>query len=570
MTAPITPVARARQASRALTALLPSLLVGCAIVTASNVPKPTPAKRTLAPEAHGSKFAVATENGDASSIAMDVLRSGGDAVDAAVAAALALGVATPTACGIGGGGFAIVYRAKTHETFVIDFREVGPAALDAAALDRRPLPDAERGHLVGVPGEIAGLHALVTKYGKRAWREDVMPAVNLAKNGFTFTAHVARGSKELEKELRTLTPSLGARLLGPSGPLPIGTKIQRPDLAATLQKIADGGPRVFYEGPIARAMVDAVKSAGGTLSLEDLAKYAPKTRTAIRFRVGAREVVTMPSPSAGGLMLAETLRAHELMSAHGDWGTAETFHTIAELRRGAIDDRFRFIGDPDITPVDAGALFSDARLKKRLAMIDPWTSHTGPELQVDEHGTSHLSIIDAEGNAVALTTTVNTGFGAKIVAGDTGIVMNDQIDDFGKTEAAIGKRANIARPFAKPTSSMSPTIVLENDLPVMVVGGSGGMRIATSVTLVSLAHLVFGLSAGDAVGWPRIHQKGSKLTVEGTLSPTVVAELAKRGELLETAEAVNAVQLVTAARKGGVTLFTAASDPRKGGVALSE
>lgn len=564
---PTTPAARARQASLAL---LPALLVGCAVVAASNVPRPAPPTRTLAREAHGSKFAVSTENGEASRIALDVLRAGGDAVDAAAAAAFALGVATPTACGIGGGGFAVVYRAKTREALVIDFREVAPKALDAAALDRRPLPDAERGHLVGVPGEVAGLHLLVTRFGKRAWRDDVMPAVNLARNGFTFTAHVARGSGELEKELRTLTPSLGARLLAASGPLPAGTKITRPDLAATLQKIADHGPKAFYEGPIAAAMVDAVAAVGGTLTLEDLATYAPKVRQAIRFRLGGREVLTMPPPSAGGLMVAETLRAHELMGAHGEWGSAETFHTVAELMRGAIDDRFRFIGDPDATPVDVSALIADARLKKRLAMIEPWSSHTGPELRVDEHGTSHLSIVDGEGNAVALTTTVNTGFGAKLLAGDTGIVLNDQLDDFGKSSGALGNKPNIPRPLAKPTSSMAPTIVLENGLPVMVAGGSGGMRIATSVTLVSLAHLVFGLSAGDAVGWPRIHQKGSTLTVEGTMPPTVVAELGKRGEKLETAEAVNAVQLVTVLRKGSVVRFVAAADPRKGGVALAE
>lgn len=551
---------------RSITTLGPVLLVGCAVFTTSNVPRPTPAKHTLAPEAHGSKFAVATENGDASRIAIDVLRAGGDAVDAAVATALALGVATPTACGVGGGGFAVIYRAKTKEALVIDFREVGPAAIDAAALDRRPLPDAERGHLVGVPGEVAGLHAIHTKYGKRPWRDDVTPAANLAKSGFTFTAHVARGTHDLEKELRTLTPLLGKLLIG----VPVGTKVVRADLAATLQKIADQGPKAFYEGPIAQAMVDAVKGAGGTLTLEDLAAYKPKLRTAIRFKLGTREVITMPPPSAGGVMLAEVLRSFELMGKApkpAEWGTADTMHTVAELMRGALDDRARWIADPDANPVDVNALIADARLKKRLAMIDPWSSKAPIDLRVEEHGTSHLSIIDGEGNAVALTTTVNNGFGAKIVAGDTGIVLNDQMDDFNKT---TGTTPNVPKPNAKPTSSMTPTIVLENGLPVMVAGGSGGMRIATSVTLVSLAHLVFGVSAGDAVGWPRIHQKGPKLTIEAATSPTVAAELAKRGEWVETAEAINAVQLVTAARNGGITFFSAASDPRKGGVALAE
>lgn len=552
---------------------LPFVLGSCAIFTASNVPQPRPkeAPRTLAPEAHGAKFAVATENGEASKIAIDVLRAGGDAVDAAAAAAFALGVATPTACGIGGGGFAVVYRAKTKEAFVVDFREVAPAAVDSAAFDRRPFAPNERGHYVGVPGEVAGLHLLVTKYGKRAWRDDVLPAVSLAKNGFTLTNHVQRGTRENEKELRALAPSLGARLLAGAGPVAVGTKIARPDLAASLQRIADEGPKAFYSGALTTAMVNAVREAGGTLTAEDFAKYEPKVRAPIRFKVGDREVLTMPPPSAGGLMLAETLRAHEVLRAKDGkglaadpWGSSATLHTIAELMRGAIDDRFRFVADPELTPVDVNELIADARLQKRLAMIDPWSSKTGPELRVDEHGTSHISIVDAEGNAVALTTTVNTGFGAKLVAGDTGIVMNDQLDDFS------AQKPNVPRPFARPTSSMAPTVVLEGGLPVMVAGGSGGMRIATSVTLVSIAHLVFGLSAGDAVGWPRIHQKGPKLTHEATLPPTVVAELGKRGEQLEVAEAMNAVQLVTVLRKGGTVRFVAASDPRKGGVALAE
>jgi len=550
-------------------ALLPAVLVSCAIFTASNIPAPRPPepKRTLAPEAHGTKFAVATENGEASRIALDVLRAGGDAVDAAAAAAFALGVATPTACGIGGGGFAVVYRAKTKEAIVVDFREVGPAAIDAAAFDKRPFAPEQRGHYVGVPGEVAGLHLLHSKYGRRAWRDDVLPAVSLAKNGFTVTAHVARGSKENENQLRTLLPSLGLKLLA----APVGAKVVRADLASSLQLIADQGPKAFYDGPLTKPMVDAVRAAGGTLTAEDFAKYAPKLRAAIRIKLGDREVLTMPPPSAGGLMLAETLRAHEVLRAKDGkgllaepWGTSATLHTLAELMRGAIDDRFRLIADPDLTPVDVNALVSDARLAKRLAMIDPWSSKTGPELRVEEHGTSHISIIDAEGNAVALTTTVNTGFGAKLVAGDTGILMNDQLDDFAK------QPPNVPRPFAKPTSSMAPTVVIENGLPVMVAGGSGGMRIATSVTLVSVAHLVFGLAAGDAVGWPRIHQQGPKLTHEATLPPTVVAELAKRGEQLEVAEAMNAVQLVTVVRDGATAHFVAASDPRKGGVALAE
>jgi len=553
-------------------------LVGCGVVTTTTIPSPKPAaaKKTLAPEATGSRFAVATENGEASRIALDVLRAGGDAVDAAAAAALALGVATPTACGIGGGGFAVVWRAKTREAFVVDFRETAPLAIDASALDRRPLPPAERGHVIGAPGEVAGLHLLVSKFGKKAWRDDVLPAVALAKNGFLMTAHVARGSQMVENELRTLAPALAVRMLAAAGPMPVGTRILRPELSTTLQAIADKGPRTFYEGAIAQSIVDAAHAVGGTLSMADLASYQVKLRKPIRFALGTREVITMPPPSAGGAMLAETLRAHVLLSGKGKgldaapFGSAETTHTLAELMRGALDDRARFIGDPDATPVDVDALLADARLAQRLAKIDPWSTKSPVELRIDEHGTSHISIVDAEGNAVALTTTVNGPYGSKVIAGDTGILLNDQIDDFGKTIDAIGNKPNVPRPGARPTSSMVPTIVVENGLPVMVVGGSGGMRIASSVTLASVAHLVFGLSPGDAVGFPRVHPIGGKLLAEPTFSKAVVAELGKRGEIVSTAEAINAVQLVAVDRKGGTARLVAASDPRKGGVALAE
>lgn len=558
-------------------ALLIAAAVGCGAATLPT-PRPQPARKTLAPEAVGGRFAVSTENGEASKIALEVLRSGGDAVDAAAAAALALGVATPTACGIGGGGFAVVWRAKTREAFVVDFREVGPADIDASALDRRPLPPAERGHTVGVPGEIAGLHLLVSKFGKKAWRDDVLPAAKLAREGFLMTSHVARGAQLAEAELRTLAPALGVRLLAAAGPLPAGTRVVRGDLGKTLQTIADHGPRAFYVGSIARAMVEAAKAVGGTMTMEDLAAYQPKLRQPIRVALGAREVITMPPPSAGGVMLGQTLQAHKLLALawkgrgldSAPWGSAENLHLVAELMRGSLDDRARFIGDPDATPVDVHALLSETRMIARLKKIDPWSTRPPVELRVDEHGTSHLSIVDAEGNAVALTTTVNSGFGAKLVAGDTGIVLNDQLDDFGKTIDALEAKPNVPRPKARPTSSMTPTIVIENGLPVMVAGGSGGMRIASSVTLVSIAHLVFGLSAGDAVGWPRVHPMGAKLSVEPTLSPTVVAELTKRGETVVSGEAVNAVQLVTVQRTGGTVRLVAAADPRKGGVALAE
>ncbi len=555
------------------------LLVGCGTVGTATLPTPKAkkpeAKKTLAPEAHGTKYAVATENGDASRIALEVLRKGGDAVDAAAAAAVALGVATPTACGVGGGGFAVVWRAKTKEAFVLDFRETAPAAVDVAALDARPLPPEKRGHMVGVPGEVQGLAQLVAKFGKRSFREDLQPAIDLARKGFTLTPHVARVSKMFGEPLQKLAPALGARLLAGSEPLPVGSKVVRPELADTLQAIADKGARVLYEGPLAEAFVEAVREASGTITLDDLAKYQTKIRPAIRVKIGGREVITMPPPSAGGVMLAQALRAHEVLTEKGGKGLASDpfmsgayLHTVSELMRGALDDRFRFIGDPDHVPVDVAKLLEDARIEARLAKIDPWKTKTPVELRVDEHGTSHLSIVDAEGNAVALTTTVNGPFGAKIEV--QGVIANDELGDFGKTADAIGNAPNVPRPGARPTSSMTPTIVLEGGQVRAIFGGSGGMRIGTSVTLAALAHLVFGVSPGDVVGLPRVHPAMGKLLVEDTLPPEVVADLEKRGENPTKAEVFNAVQMVAITRDEDGVKVIAASDPRKGGVALAE
>ncbi|MGZ3454786.1 MAG: gamma-glutamyltransferase [Polyangiales bacterium] len=552
------------------------LLAGCgtAVATLPKPAAPKPAKKTLAPEVQGSKFAVATENGEASRIAMEVLKKGGDAVDAAAAAAFALGVATPTACGIGGGGFAVVYRAKTKEAFVLDFREVAPAGIDVAALDRRPLATNERGHLVGVPGEVQGLAQLVAKYGKKSLRDDMAPAIALARNGFSMTDHVRRVSEKMSAKLQSEAPLLAVKLLGAGGPLPSGTKIVRAELADTLQAIADRGPKALYEGPIAEAAVAAVKEAGGTLTMDDLAKYAPKPRTALRFKVGNREVITMPTPSAGGVMLAQALRAQEAMAkkdgkglATYTLGSGPYLHVVAELMRGSLDDRARFLGDPEQVPADLNALIDEKRMATRVAMIDPGKTHKPAELRVEEHGTSHISIIDAEGNAVALTTTVNGPFGARIVT--NGFLMNDEMGDFEKTPDAIGNKPNIPRPGARPTSSMTPTIVLENGLPVMIIGGSGGYRIATSVTLASLAYFVFGASPGDAIGLPRIHVWNAKLAVEPGITAEIQADLKSRGEDVNPMDPMNAVQMIAIDRSSGVSIF-AASDPRKGGVALAE
>ncbi len=549
---------------------------------------PKPAKRVEKPGlAEGERFAVATENAEASRVALEVLRAGGDAVDAAVAAAFTLGVATPTACGIGGGGFAVVYRAKTREVFVLDFRETAPEAVDAATLDERPkMPPEKRASQTGVPGEVAGLAELLRRYGKTSFAKALAPAIELAKKGAPITTHVAKVTAYTEEKahLRTISPELGALYFGPNGVLPVGTRVPRLALAKTLETLAAQGPRALYEGPIAAAIVEAARAAGGTLSMADLAGYRTLERKPLRrsftLPSGTREVVTMPPPSAGGVMLLEALEADaaersRLKNGKGldqdALGSAAYVHHVAEVMRGAFSDRAHYIGDPAYAKADVAALIDATRLSRRWSTFDPWKTHSIADLHLEEHGTSHLAIVDAEGNAVALTTTVNTSFGAKLVAGDTGIVLNDELDDFSRpSDVPLARelQPNLPRAGMRPTSSMTPTIVLEDGAVRLVVGGSGGKLITTSVTAVSLATLIFGASPEDAIAAPRFNPTDKGLLIEGSMPEAVRKDLEARGEkLIEWKDWLNAVQAITVDAAGH---RKAAADLRKAGVPLAE
>jgi gamma-glutamyltranspeptidase/glutathione hydrolase len=577
----------ARPAFRALALLVAAVGVGgagCGGGKGPDAPKPA---KLAPPGPEGIRFGVATENEEATRAALAVLADGGDAVDAAAAAAFVLGVATPSSCGIGGGGFATVWRAKEKKGYVLDFRETAPKAIEPKALDARPPAPDQRGVFVGVPGEVAGLSALVAKFGKRSFAKALEPAIALAERGFVMTPYVRRAVGTFAVALADEAPGFAQQVTDASGPLPAGTRVARPELAKTLRTLHDHGPRAFYEGAIAEAIVAAARAKGSTIALSDLHDYAPKWREPLRLSLttasGAkREVLTMPPPSAGGLMLLETLESDALLRKKSGkgldadaLGSGAYLHHLAEIMRGALDDRLRFVGDPDILPVDTAALLADARLEKRLALYDPSATHAPAELRVDEHGTSHLSIIDAEGNSVALTTTVNNGFGARLLAGDTGILLNDELADFGKTTEHYDSKLqppNEPVPGARPTSSMTPTIVLEDGAPIAIVGGSGGMSIATSVTIVMVGRLTFGLGPVEAVAQPRVNVFGRQLFVEDTLPPEVRVDLQKRGESLAPSLLPNAVQLVTVERTGAPAgqRIRVAADPRKGGVALAQ
>ncbi|HWP04487.1 MAG TPA: gamma-glutamyltransferase [Polyangiaceae bacterium] len=552
--------------SRALTLAGASLLVvALAGAAPSVVPASGPAPGSRAREGAASESKLVSET------ALAVLARGGTAVDAAVAAVFAAGVVTPTSSGLGGGGVALVYRAGEHSVTAVDFRETAPAVLDEGAYERRPLPDEERGKLAGVPGEVRGLAWLHQHFGKKPWRELVAPAERLARDGFALEAHMASviGSKD-EARYRRM-PSIERAFYAGGKAAVLGQRVKRPELAKTLRTLGAQGPEALYTGALAGDVVAALRKYGSTLTRDDLAHYEVRSRTPLRVTWEGYEVATMPPPSAGGLFLAEVLGTFTRAELDKVGLTTPLgMHLMAEAMRGALADRSRFVGDPDVLPIDMSRVLAPARLAARKARFAPERTQPVKALASEEHGTHALVVADAAGNVVSLTTTVNTAFGCEVAAEQTGIVLNDQLDDFTSRAAAtavgVAFPPNIARPGRRPTSSMMPTIVLAGGSPVVAIAGSGGFAIPPSVTETLLAILVRGESPDAAVRAPRFRfdSKDYTLLLDSAFGDAARDELLRRGETVRVTEATSAVQVLTFGAAGVV----GAADPRKGGTAL--
>jgi gamma-glutamyltranspeptidase/glutathione hydrolase len=521
------------------------------------------------------QFAVASESPGATKQAIRLLENGGNAIDAAVLAALVSGFTNPTSSGMGGGGFALVWSARDRRVTLLDFREVAPAAIDAGVLDKRPVPEERRGQLVGVPGEVAGLFELHQQLGKLKWQDVVLRAAHLAEQGFATEPHTASQLEEQKASPLSRSTTFRAVYLASGAPAKLGQMLRAPKLATTLRRIAAAGRRGFYEGPVAQDIVNTVKATGGGLELSDLAAYKPVPREPLRVSWDGKEVLTMPPPSAGGLLVAQTLllfsRA-ELASLGNS--PAKRIHLLAEAMRGAFADRARYIGDPAFTQHDVGKLLSPARLARRKQRLAEDRTHTQPRFGLEEAGTHHLVSVDADGNWVSLTTTTNGPFGAKLMTEQSGLLLNDQLADFSTSESVqiFGMREspNRPRPGARPVSSMTPTLVLEQGRPVLALGGSGGLSIAPIVAQVLLNRLAFEVAPEQAVAAPRFTipspRTGQTLWLESALAGPYERDLRARGELLLTKDSRNAVQL--AAQVDGK--LAAVADPRKGGSAEAQ
>ncbi|MES1157614.1 MAG: gamma-glutamyltransferase, partial [Haliangium ochraceum] len=519
--------------------------------------------------------------------------------------ALALGVVHPFASGIGGGGFALVHLTKERKTFALDFRERAPAAVRAEMFikDGKADPALSRvgGLAVAVPGEVRGLAELVRRFGRLPFARCVAPAEALARGAARVSWRLAEvvekeKDKDKDKEKTAARDRAGAdgqvggqRFLetifdkAPGRPLALGVgdTFRRGDLARTLARLRARGADAFYKGEIAEKLVASVRDAGGVMSRDDLERYAPVERTPIEVRYRGLRVLSMPPPSSGGVALAQTLgilaarfpEAADLMKL--GWGSSAYLHALAEATKHAFADRARHLGDPDFVKVPLDRLLSPdyhAELARRLKdnAVGPSDSYGTPDAPADLHrdgGTTHLSVVDAEGNAVALTTTVNLGFGARFVAGKTGVLLNDQMDDFAMQPGVpngfglIGSAQNAVAANKRPLSSMTPTIALRGDEVKLVVGAAGGPTIITATTQVFLNVIDWNMDAQAAIAAPRVHHQWfpEVLMTEPEISRDVSDGLTKRGHKVRQIPHIGVSNLIV--RNPGGSLEVAA-EPR--------
>lgn len=555
--------------------ILPAFILSAVLLSAAT-----------AAAASGKHGVVAADHVLASRAGLAVLQRGGNAIDAAVATSFAVCVVNPASCGIGGGGFMVIYLAEEKRVVALDYRETAPAAAkkDMFVRDGTVVPDLSRrgGLAVGVPGEVAGLATVLSKYGTITLSEAMAPAIRLAKSGFPAGAHLAETIAANRDEIAG-EPVLARNFLRQDGtPRRSGDKITLPELATTLEAIATHGPSAFYKGTVAEHIVAAVAASGGVLSAEDLAHYVPEWRQPIELDFAGYRLFTMPPPSSAGVVLevAGILRKDDLRTLGRE--SAGYLHLLTEAMKHAFADRARLYGDPLGAPSPVARLLAPGNLDDIRSRIS--SDHTLPpgaygstpgasSQGVDDSGTSHLSVMDSRGNAVACTTTINTAFGAMLVAGETGILLNNEMDDFSAQPGApnvyglVGAEANAIAPGKRPLSSMSPTIVLQGDRAIASAGASGGPLIISATLQTLLNSLVFGLEAEEAVAAPRIHHQWIPpvLAVEAGIGAPLRRELEKRGQNVKEVGAMAAAQLARRTADG----FEGASDPRKGGEAAA-
>ncbi len=526
---------------------------------------------------------VASQEALATRIGAEVLEQGGNAVDAAVAVAFALAVTLPRAGNIGGGGFMIVHRADHGQTKAIDFRETAPASMKKDVyLNEKGEADLNRsqntGLGVGIPGTVAGMALALEKYGsgKYTLARLLSPAIQLAADGFLVGDDLAFSLKQAETRLRRFEASARIFLTADGAALPRGANLQQVDLARSLSAIAADGPKAFYEGPIAEKMVASVNAAGGNWTLADLKNYRAVERDVVKGAYRGHEIVSMPPPSSGGVHLIQILNILEGfdLKAAGQ-NSADGIHLFAEASKLAYADRSEYLGDPDFVQVPVRGLTSKKYAETLRAQIDPAKARPGPTIKpgkpqpFESDQTTHFSVIDKDGNAVACTYTLNFSYGVGMVADGTGILMNNELDDFAAKPGVpnayglVGGDANAPGAGKRPLSSMSPTIVFKDGKPFLVTGSPGGSRIITTVLQVLMNVIDHGMNVAEATEAVRVHHQWlpDELRVERGLSADTIRLLQARGHKVEIRQAMGSTQSILLTKQG----FEGASDLRQAG-----
>jgi gamma-glutamyltranspeptidase/glutathione hydrolase len=513
---------------------------------------------------------------DAAKVGVDILKKGGNAVDAAVAVQFALAVTYPDAGNIGGGGF-MVFRSSKGETNTLDFREKAPGLattnmfLDANGNVITGLSLSSH-KASGVPGSVDGMVEAHRKYGKLKWAELVQPAIDLARNGYKATARAAADYNRQKDAFVRMNP--GSNYLIKNEPWKEGDVVIQEDLAKTLELIRDKGRAGFYEGRVAQQIADEMKSGDGLITTNDLANYHAVWRKAIQGKYKDYTIITMPPPSSGGIALLQLLRSVEKYPMH-HWGhnSDSTVQLIVEAERRVYADRSKYLGDPDFYKVPVDSLLRPAYIASRMSNFS-WDAATpsssiqpGTFIGYESDQTTHFSIVDKDGNAVSITTTLNGSFGSKIFVKGAGFLLNNQMDDFSSKPGTpnmyglLGGKANSIQPNKRMLSSMTPTIVEKDGKLLMVVGTPGGSTIITSVFQTILNVIEFDMSMQDAVAAKRFHHQWMPDRVQterGALTPETVSKLDKKGYKINEQGGIGRVDAILKTKYG----YEGGADPR--------
>jgi gamma-glutamyltranspeptidase/glutathione hydrolase len=545
------------------------------------------------PPAAGTAHPVAAEHGMvvaqekiAAQVGADVLKRGGNAVDAAVATGFAMAVTYPRAGNIGGGGFMLVHSATRHEDFAIDYRETAPAAAAAGIFlgsDGKPDPAKSRDSAlgIGVPGTPAGLAMALENYGsgKFTLADLLQPAIALARDGVVVADDTADTLPDWHRRLARWPSSAKIFSRSDGRSLREGDRLLQPDLATTLSAIAERGPRGFYEGPVAEKLVKGIRDAGGIMTSDDLASYRPVIRAPVRGSYRGYDIVSMPEPSSGGIVLLETLNILEGFPLPDmPQGSVPSLHVLIEAMKRGYADRARYLGDPAFVNAPVATLIAKDYAARQRAGIDPdhatpWTDALPATPPHEGSNTTHFSVVDSAGNAVSNTYTLNFSYGVGLVAEGTGVLLNNELDDFTAAPGAsnayglVGFEANLPGPGKRPLSSMTPTIVLKNGNPVLVTGSPGGSRIISTVLQVIVDVLDYHMDVADAVAAPRLHHQWlpDEVRIERGFPAETIATLRAKGHTVVEPLGQTSANSIAVTEKG----LLGAPDPRTRGAAAA-